>query len=61
MVLIFTPPNIIDFVVVYKLDIWSWDLNSDFTINDCLLRGIKLGKDVDPDKFIYSDYGVGFG
>ena len=32
----YTPPNIIVFIVVYKLDTWSQDLNFDFTLKGCL-------------------------
>ena len=43
-----------------KLDTWSRGLNSDFTLKDCLFRGVKLAKNADPDKYIYSRYGIGF-
>ena len=33
---IFTPPNRINVVIIHKLDTWSQDLNSDFTLKDCL-------------------------
>ena len=39
----FIPPNII-FFIVYELDKSSQDLNSDFTLKDCLLGGAKLTK-----------------
>ena len=43
------PPNIaVNLFIVYKLDIWSWDLNSDFTLRDCLFRSVKLTKYADP-------------
>ena len=56
----FTPPNIINFFVVYELDIWSRDLNSDFTLKDWLFRGVKLAKNADLDKYVYTGYGIGF-
>ena len=40
----FTPPNIINVFIVYELDTWSVDLNSDFTLKDYLFEGVKLGK-----------------
>ena len=43
----FTPPNRIKFFV-YKLDTWSGDLNSNFTLKDCLFRIVKLAKNFDP-------------
>ena len=37
----YTPPNRINFFIVYELDTWSPDLNSDFTLKDCLFGGVK--------------------
>ena len=54
-----TPPNRIIFFI-YELDILSWDLNSDFTLKDCLFGGVKLAKNTDLDKYIHSGYGIGF-
>ena len=31
---------------------------SDFTLKDCLFGGVKLTKNADPDKFVYSGYGI---
>ena len=55
-----TPPNRIIFFIVYELDTWSQDLNSDFTLKYCLFGGVKLAKNADPDKYVYSRYGIGF-
>ena len=38
----------------------SRDLNSKFTLKDCLFGGVKLTKNADLDKYIYSGYGIGF-
>ena len=47
-----------NFFIVYELDTWSRDLNSDFTLKDCLFGGVKLVKEnADPDKYIYV-YGI---
>ena len=54
----FTPPNRINFFV-YKWNTCSQDLNSDFSLKDHLFGGVKLGKNVDPDKYIYSGYDIG--
>ena len=56
----FTPPNRINFFIVYELDTWSRDLNSNLTLNDCLFGGVKLAKNADPDKYVYNSYGIGF-
>ena len=55
-----TPPNRINFIIVYELDTWSRSLNSDFTLKDCLFGGVKLAKNVDLDKYVYNGYDIGF-
>ena len=55
-----TPSNNINFFIVYELDTWSRDLNSDFTLNDCLFGGVRLAKNADPDKNIITVCGIGF-
>ena len=55
-----TLPNRINFFIIYELDIWLRDLNSEFTLKDCLFGGVKLTKNPDPDKYMYSGYGIGF-
>ena len=57
----FTPHNVINFFIVCKFDAWSRDLNSDFTLKDCLFGVVKLAKNDDCDKYVYSGYGIGFG
>ena len=47
----YTPPNRINFFIFYELHTWSQDLNSDFTLKDCLFGGVELTK---------SGYGIGF-
>ena len=32
----FTTKNVVNLFIVYELDTWSWDLNTDFTLKDCL-------------------------
>ena len=34
--------------------------NSDFTLKDCLFGSVKLPKNADRDKEVYSDYGIRF-
>ena len=51
---------VVNLFIVYELDRWSRDLNTDFTLKDCLFGSVKLTKNVDPDKYKYSDYGIGF-
>ena len=40
--------------------VWSRDLNTDFTLKHCLFGGVKLAKNTDPDKYVYTGYGFGF-
>ena len=56
----FTPNNAVNLFIVYKLDRWSRDLNTNFTLNDCFCESVKLTKNADPDKYEYSSYDIGF-
>ena len=56
----FTPSNIIIYFIISELDTWSRKLNSDFNLKDCLFGGVKLAENAEPDKYVYSGYGVGF-
>ena len=42
------------------LDTWSRDLNTNFTLGNCLFGAMKLTKNADPDKYGCSGYGTGF-
>ena len=46
--------------ISYTLDTWSRGLNTDFTLDNYLFGAVKLTKNADPDKYRYSDYGIGF-
>ena len=37
--------------LVYKLDTWSRNLSTEFTLRDCWFGAIGLAKNVDPDKY----------
>ena len=41
----------------YELEL---DLNADFTLKDCLFRGVKLANNAHPDNCAYTGYGIGF-
>ena len=56
----FTPNNVADLFIVYELDRWSQDTNTDSTLKDCLLGAVKLTKNADPDKYKYSGYSIRF-
>ena len=53
-------PNKIIFLIVYEFVTRSQDLNSDFTLRDCLFGGVKVAKNTDLAKYVYSGYGIGF-
>ena len=56
----FTRRNVIKFFIIYEINIWSCDLNLDFTLKDCLFGGVKLTVNPDTKKYSYSGYGIGF-
>ena len=46
--------------IVNKLDTWSRDLNTYFTLKNCLFGFVKLTKNFDIGKYKYRGYGIGF-
>ena len=52
--------NIVNLYITYKLNTWSKDLITDFTLGNCLLAVVKLTKNADPDKYKYSSYNIRF-
>ena len=42
------------------MNTWSRGLNADFTLDDYLFGLVKFTKNVDPDKYGYSGYGIRF-
>ena len=39
--------NLINLHIVYRLDTWSRDLNTDFTVGSCLFGAVELTKNKD--------------
>ena len=56
----FTPKNVVNLCIVYELDKWSRDLNTDFAMIDCLFGAVKRTKNADTDKYKYNGHGIGF-
>ena len=56
----FTPKSVVNVFIVYELDSWPRDLGSDFTLGGDLFEGLKLAKNVAPDNYVCSGYGIGF-
>ena len=49
----------VNLFTVYELDTWPQDIDSDFALGGCLFGGVELAKITDPDKYVYSGYGIG--
>ena len=56
----YTPKIVVNLFIVYELDTWSQDLNTEFALLGCLFGTVKLTKNADKDKYKYSGYGVEF-
>ena len=56
---IYIPKKVINLYISYMLNPWLRNLNTGFTLTNCLFVCLKLTKNVDPDKYKYSGYGVG--
>ena len=56
----FTPWIVLNVFIVYELNSWPRNLNTDLTFGGCLFGSIKLTKNTDPDKYSHSSYGIGF-
>ena len=52
--------KVINTYISYTLDPWLRNLNTDFTLNNCLFGSVKLTKNADPDKYMYNGYSKGF-
>ena len=37
----FTPSNAVNSLIIYELNRWSQDLNTDFTLKDCLFETVN--------------------
>ena len=50
----------INLYVSYILNPRLRNLNTNFTLKNCLFRSAKLTKNADPDKYRYNGYEIGF-
>ena len=46
--------NVVNLFIVYNLDTWSQDINTEFTLKNCLFGSVKLTRNADLDKYKYS-------
>ena len=53
------PKKVINLHMSFKLDPQLRNLNTDFTLGNCLFGSGKLTKNADVDKYKYSGYGIG--
>ena len=47
----FTPNNAANLFIVYELDRWSRDLNTDIALKDCLFGAVKLTKNTQEENW----------
>ena len=52
--------QVINLYISYTLTPWLRNLNTDFTLGNCLFKSAKLTKNADPDKYKYSGYSIRF-
>ena len=54
------PIKVINLYISYTLNPQLRNLNTDFTLGNCLFGSVKLTKNADLDKYKYSGYYIGF-
>ena len=52
--------KVINLYISYTVTPWLRNLNTYFTLNNCLCRSVMPTKNADADKYKYSGYGIGF-
>ena len=52
--------SVVNFYIGYTLDQWSRDLDTNFTLGNCLFGSVKLTKNADLSKYKSSRYSTGF-
>ena len=53
------PKKVISLYISYKLSPQFRNINTDFTLSNCLFGSVKLTKNADPDKYKYNGYDIG--
>ena len=54
------PKKVINLPISYTLGLQLRNLNTDFTLGNCLFGSLKLTKNTFADKYKYTGYGIGF-
>ena len=52
--------KIINLYIFYTLGLQLRNLNTDFTLGNCLFGSLKLTKNADLDRYKYTGYSIGF-
>ena len=50
----------VNLYIVYELNIWSKDVNAEFTLKYRLVGNGRIAKNAEPNKYLYSGCGIGF-
>ena len=50
----------VNLYIVYELNMWSQDLNAEFTLKHCLFENVSITTNTDTNKYSYSRCGIGF-
>ena len=56
----FNHRNVVNLFIVYELDTWSRDINTDLNLSDCLFGSVKLAKNPGLDTYGYNGYSTGY-
>ena len=56
----FLDKKVVNLYISCTLDTWLKDLNTYFTLDNCLFGTVKLAKNTNPDKYKYSSFVTGF-
>ena len=52
------PKKVINLYISYTLTAWLRNLDTYFPLDICLFGSVKLTKNSDPDKYMYSSYAI---
>ena len=52
--------NVVNFFIDCELNTYLRDLNTRFTLDDCLFWAAKLTENAGPDNYRYTGWGIGF-
>ena len=56
----FTHTEVVNTCIVYEINLWPFNSDKDFALENCLFGAVKLIKNADPANYTYSGCGTGF-